>query len=60
MDYKGLLKKYIAHVAFHEGITFLGDGYESEVLTGDEWAELQRLECEDESSIVTIHKDVCY
>lgn len=50
MDYRELLKKYIAHVGYHEGIDYLRDiDHISESnLTPEEWAELRRLSEESE------------
>ncbi len=38
-----LLKKYINHIGFHEGIDYLRDFDRDDRFTDDEWAELQRL-----------------
>jgi len=43
MDYKKLLIKYMDHVGYHEGIDYTDDGYELDVLTDEEWKEIQRL-----------------
>jgi hypothetical protein len=38
-----LLTKYMNHVGFHEGIDFIGDGYESDRFTESEWNYLKKL-----------------
>jgi hypothetical protein len=43
MDYKKLLMKYMNHVGYHEGVHFTGRAYESDIFTGEEWKEIQRL-----------------
>jgi len=46
MDYRALLVKYINHVGYEEGSTFLvHQGHEIE-FTDEEWAELQVLDAE--------------
>jgi hypothetical protein len=48
MDYRELLKKYIAHVAYYEGISFLRDmDRDASLFTDEEWAELKRLDTPD-------------
>lgn len=44
MDYRELLKKYIAHVAYYEGIAFLRDMDRDDTFTDEEWAELKNLD----------------
>ena len=44
MDYKELLKKYISHVAFQEGVDFLSDFYYTTDFTEEEWEELNSLD----------------
>lgn len=50
IDYRTLLRKYIAHVTDCEGIAYIADyrgHYMSDVdFTFEEWAELKRLEAE--------------
>ena len=50
MDYKQLLKKYIEHVAYHEGISYIGKGCESEdIFTQEEWDHLIELDKQSQS-----------
>lgn len=42
MDYKELLKKYIKHVGYTEGVTFIGWDFHK-IFTKEEWKELARL-----------------
>lgn len=44
--YRELLKKYICHVGNVEGVTFLGECYNS-TFTPEEWVQLKRLETEN-------------
>ena len=55
MDYRELLQKYIRHVGFHEGISFLRDiDRDASVLfTDEEWAELKRLDTPDSTETLT-------
>lgn len=47
MDYRVLLKKYIEHVGFHEGIDYIAPRYEDQKLfTKEEWSEL--IKCSEE------------
>lgn len=55
VDHRDLLKKYIRHVLYNEGVTYLSERYEDAVEDGtstatrfdaDEWAELQKLDGE--------------
>lgn len=47
MNYRELLIKYIDHVGYREGVTFLSDG-DSDCFTEEEFAELQKLDKESE------------
>ena len=42
-DYRLLLKKYMMHIGYHEGIDYTRDMDKSDVLTDDEWILLQKL-----------------
>ncbi len=45
LSYKNLLKKYIKHIGYHEGIDFI-EGYDHECgieFHPSDWAELERL-----------------
>jgi len=47
VDYRGLIKKYIKHVGYIEGVDYLGEydrGYEENNFFNDEeWQELRKL-----------------
>ena len=43
VDYKELLRKYIAHVVMYEGTDCLGDRRWPEPWSEEEWAALQEL-----------------
>ena len=43
IDYRLLLIKYIDHVGYHEGISYIGDKYGSDVFSPEEWEELKYL-----------------
>ena len=49
VDYRALLKKYMAHVGRCEGTTFIA-GVRPEGLTDDEWEALRELDEETETS----------
>jgi len=46
MDYKELLKKYMAHVGDCEGVNCLDQTPASGLFSQEEWDELQKLEGE--------------
>lgn len=48
MDYRELLKKYMAHVFTNEGTTFMGDAHTYGGFTEEELAELRKLDKEIE------------
>jgi hypothetical protein len=46
MDYRKLLKKYIEHVGWCEGVSFLGEYDRTEFFTDDEWKEMREIDNE--------------
>lgn len=44
IGYRSLLRRYIEHIGFNNGETYIKDQYKEDEFTDEEWAELVRLD----------------